>query len=243
MEEKFKESFKQASAFQKMWMDSMAGMTRVWSDYSPNNPPPDELKKIRNGVLKSISQTWEEYMRTPEFMKAMRDTMNNSVQWQKMAKENTNKMHTALGSATKDDVQGIMVALQHVERRVLDGLDEMKARVASMQKDLDGIQTESGKALEKYQLQILKQLAEVEKAMKATKPAAAPVAAKPAPAAALKPAPATVKPAPANVASAKKVVVKKSVAKKSPAKKKPANKTAVKKVAKKTVQSKTSKAK
>ncbi len=167
MEEKFKESFKQAAAFQKMWMDSMSGMSKVWSEYSPQNPPPEELKKMRNGVLRAVSQTWEEYMRTPEFMEIMRDTMNNSVQWQKMAKENTNKMHKAMGSATKDDIQGVLAAIHHVERRLLDHLDAMQSKIEGMQSDLDGAQTKTAKSVTKYQEEVMKRLAEIEKAMKA----------------------------------------------------------------------------
>jgi TolA-binding protein len=216
MEEKFKESFKQASAFQKMWMDSMSGMTRIWNDYSPQNPPPEELKKVRNGVLKAISQTWEEYMRTPEFMSAMRDPMNNSNQWQKWAKENANKVHSAMGSSTKDDIQGIMVALQHVERRVLDGLDEMQGKLASMQKDVDSIQKEGTKTLEKYQLQVMERLAGIEQSMKALHSVPSPAVAKPAPVEKepVKTAAPVTKAAPTGkVAPAKKTAAKKAVAK------------------------------
>lgn len=167
MEEKFKESFKQAAAFQKMWMDSMSGMTKVWSEYSPKNPPPEELKKVRNGVLKAVSQTWEEYMRTPEFMQAMKETMNNANQWQKWTKESAGKMQSAMGGTTKDDIQGVMVAVQHVERRVLDCLDDMQAKMAGIQAGIDGARTANAKAVEKCQREILKKLAEVEKNMKA----------------------------------------------------------------------------
>ena len=226
MEEKFKESFKQAAAFQKMWMDSMSGMTRVWSEYSPKNPPPDELKKVRNGVLKAVSQTWEEYMRTPEFMQMMKETMNNSVQWQKWAKDNTNKMHSALGSASKDDIQGVLVAVQHVERRVLDCLGDMEARMNAMQSGMEGVQAESGKSLGQYQKAVMAKLAELEKRMK-----------KPAPKAAAA-NPKAVKPV-----RAKKPAAGKSPAKKAAAKKVVARKSAAKKAASKASKPKTSKAK
>ena len=182
MEEKFEKNFKQAAAFQKMWMDSMSGMTRVWSEYSPQNPPPDELKKVRNGVLRAVSQSWDDYMRSPEFLETMRDTMNNSIQWKKWTKENSSKFHAAMGSASKEDMQGVMVAVQHVERRVLDSLDEMRSKVAGMKSELEGIQEKGATDLEQYQQEVLDRLAKIEKTMmngakaevKATPPKAAP---------------------------------------------------------------------
>lgn len=162
MEEKFQESLKQAAAFQKMWMDSMSGMARVWSDYSPNNPPPDELKKMRNGVLQVVSQTWDEYMRSPEFMQAMRDNLNNSMQWQKWAKDNANKVQSAMGSATKVDMEGVLVAIQHVERRVLDCLDDMQSKLQGVQKEIEGAQAKNAKAMADYQKEILQRLAEMQ---------------------------------------------------------------------------------
>ncbi len=208
MEEKFKESLKQAAAFQKMWMNSMSGMGKVWSEYSPQNPPTEEIKKMRNGVLRAVSQTWEEYMRTPEFMEMMRETLNNSVQWQKMTKDSTNKVHQAMGSASKDDIQGVLASVQHVERRLLDHLDAMQSRLEAMQSNLDGAQSDAAKSVTKYQREVMKRLAEIEKAMKAA-PVKRPSAAKPAPA--------------KKVSAAKKATApkKKTVTKKAAAKPKP----------------------
>lgn len=215
MEEQFENTFKQAAAFQKMWMDSVSGMTRVWSEYSPEKPPPDELKKVRQGMLRSISQSWEAYMRSPEFLQAMRETMNNSIQWQKWTKENSRKFHQAAGSASKDDMQGVMVAIQHVERRVLDCLDEMQTKVNSMQVELDGIQEEGNMSLELYQQEVLERLAKLEKSLaNGTAKAANPPAPKSQP--------------------AKKAAVKKKAA--------PAKKAARKRTVKKVAQSKPKKA-
>ncbi|MCB1123789.1 MAG: hypothetical protein KJT03_19700, partial [Verrucomicrobiae bacterium] len=126
------------------------------------NPPPDELKKMRNGVLQVVSQTWDEYMRSPEFMQAMRDNLNNSMQWQKWAKDNANKVQSAMGSATKVDMEGVLVAIQHVERRVLDCLDDMQSKLQGVQKEIEGAQAKNAKAMADYQKEILQRLAEMQ---------------------------------------------------------------------------------
>ena len=219
MEESFENTIKQAAAFQKMWMDSVTGMTRVWSEYSPQKPPPEELKKVRQGVLQVITKTWEDYMRSPEFLKAMRDTMNNSIQWQKWNKENSRKFHKAVGGASKEDMEGVMIAIQHVERRVLDCLDDMQANVSKVQAELDGLQEEGNMSLELYQQEVLERLEKLEKVMmngakKASEAQAAPKAPAPMP---------TKKKAAVKKTAvkrpAKKIVAKKKVASKRPAKK------------------------
>jgi len=59
--------FDQLAAFQKLWMDSFANMASVWSQFSPVSPPSDEMRKMRGGMLKVLAETWDEYMRTPQF--------------------------------------------------------------------------------------------------------------------------------------------------------------------------------
>ena len=56
--------FEQVAAFQKLWTDSFANMASVWSQFSPNSPPFDEMRKMRGGMLKVLTETWDEYMRT-----------------------------------------------------------------------------------------------------------------------------------------------------------------------------------
>ena len=48
-------------------MDSFANMASVWSQFSPVSPPSDEMRKMRGGMLKVLAETWDEYMRTPQF--------------------------------------------------------------------------------------------------------------------------------------------------------------------------------
>jgi len=68
--------FDQVAAFQKLWTDSFANVTGVWSQFSPGSPPSDEMPKMRGGMLKVLAETWDEYMRTPQFMEMMKASLN-----------------------------------------------------------------------------------------------------------------------------------------------------------------------
>ena len=71
--------FDQVAAFQKLWMDSLTEMSGVWSQYSAASPPVDEMRKIRGGMLKVLAETWDEYMRTPQFLEMMKASLNGAL--------------------------------------------------------------------------------------------------------------------------------------------------------------------
>ncbi len=211
MEKKIKDSFEQAAAFQKMWMDTMTGMTRVWSAYSPEKPPPEQLKNMRNQTLRAIASSWEEFMRTPQFMEMMRDSMNNGMAWKGAAKEGIDRIHATMQTAAKKDIDGVLLAIRHVEKRVLDRIETLQENIEELDADISKLSDgEGGKMQETFQQEIMRRLGLIEETLKKSK---AENAAKAAP-----------KPT-ATKSAAKRA----SVAKKAPV---AANKAATKKVAK-----------
>jgi hypothetical protein len=60
-------------------------MASVWSQFSPGSPPSDEMRKMRGGMLKVLAETWDEYMRTPQFMEMMKASLNGTLDLKRMA--------------------------------------------------------------------------------------------------------------------------------------------------------------
>jgi hypothetical protein len=69
-----------AAAFQKLWTDSFANMAGVWSQFSPGSPPIDEMRKMRGGMLQVLAESWDEYMRTPQFMEMLKASLNGALE-------------------------------------------------------------------------------------------------------------------------------------------------------------------
>ena len=124
--------FEQAAAFQKLWMDSFADMAGVWSQFSPVSPPSDEMRKMRGGMLKVLAETWDEYMRTPQFMEMMKASLNGSLDLKRMARDAMNRVHEQFENPSKEDIDGVLLAIRHVERRLLDRLEGLDERVANL---------------------------------------------------------------------------------------------------------------
>ena len=93
MNDNMNKGFDQVAAFQKLWTDSFANMASVWSQFSPGSPPSDEMRKMRGAMLKVLAETWDEYMRTPQFMEMMKGSLNGALDLKRMARDGMNRVH------------------------------------------------------------------------------------------------------------------------------------------------------
>ena len=132
--------FDQVAAFQKLWMDSFADMTGVWSQFSASSPPIDEMRKMRGGMLKVLAETWEEYMRTPQFLEMMKASLNGAIDLKRMAREGMNRVHEQFENPSKQDVDDVLLAIRHVERRLLERLEGIDDRVANLNERIDNLE-------------------------------------------------------------------------------------------------------
>jgi hypothetical protein len=139
MSDNMNKGFDQVAAFQKLWTDSFANMTGVWSQFSPGSPPSDEIRKMRGGMLKVLAETWDEYMRTPQFMEMMKASLNGSLDLKRMARDGMNRVHEQFENPSKEDIDSVLMAIRHVERRLLDRLEGLDDRVANLNEKIDKI--------------------------------------------------------------------------------------------------------
>src|SRR5215469_12139382 len=160
--------FDQAAAFQKLWMDSLTEMAGVWSQYTAGSPPIDEMRKMRGGMLKVLAETWDEYMRTPQFLEMMKASLNGALDLKRMAREGMNRVHEQFENPSKQDVDDVLLAIRHVERRLLDRLEGLDDRVANLNERIDNL--DEGIAKQENAIERLEQTVRT----KVQKPAATP---------------------------------------------------------------------
>jgi len=139
MSDKMNKAFDQVAAFQKLWIDSFADMAGVWSQFSPGSPPSDEMRKMRGGMLQVLAETWDEYMRTPLFMEMMKASLNGALDLKRMARDGMNRVHEQFENPSKEDIDGVLQAIHHVERRLLDRLEGLGDRVANLAEKIDKV--------------------------------------------------------------------------------------------------------
>ena len=125
MDDNMAKTLEQAAAFQKLWSDSFANMAHVWAQFSPASPPIEEAKKLRAGMIKVLSESLDNFMRTPQFLEMIKQSMNGAMQIKSMSREGLHKMHDQLEIPHKKDLDGVLLALRHVERRLLERMEDL----------------------------------------------------------------------------------------------------------------------
>jgi len=140
MSDNMEKYFEQVAAFQKLWTDSLADMSSAWSQFSPGSPPADEMRKMRGGMMQVLAETWDAYLRTPQFMEMMKASLNGALDLKRLARDGMNRVHEQFENPSKNDIDDVLLAIRHVERRLLDRLEGLDDRVANLDEKIDKLE-------------------------------------------------------------------------------------------------------
>src|SRR5207302_10449800 len=86
-------AFQQAASFQKVWMETFTKMAQAGLSFSPDSTPPELMRQMRSGIFSALSQSWDEYMRSPQFMESMKTMMDNAITFRKMSTDFLTEAH------------------------------------------------------------------------------------------------------------------------------------------------------
>ena len=119
----------QAAAFQKIWTDSMSKLMQAAFTVTPNSAPPELLRQIRDAMLQALGESWNEFLRSPQFQQSMKQWMEQAMAFRKMSNDFMAKVRKEMQVPSRDDVDAVMLAMRHMETRILDRLEELAARI------------------------------------------------------------------------------------------------------------------
>jgi hypothetical protein len=138
MSDNFEKSAEQAAAFQKIWMESMSKVMQSAFTFGNNSPPPEVLKQIRSGIFQALAQSWEEFMRSPQFLESMKQWMDTAINFRKMSNDFMAKVRNDIQAPSRDDIDTVMLTVRHMEKRLLDRVEDLAARIAQLDSRLNG---------------------------------------------------------------------------------------------------------
>ena len=64
-------------------------------------------------------------MRSPQFTESMKQWMDNAISFRKMTNDFMAKVRNEMQAASKDDIDQIMLSIRHMEKRLLDRIDQL----------------------------------------------------------------------------------------------------------------------
>jgi hypothetical protein len=138
MSDNFEKTAEQAAAFQKIWMDSMSKIMQTAFTFGSNSPPPEVLKQIRSGMFQALAQSWEEFMRSPQFLESMKQWMDTAINFRKMTNDFMAKVRNEIQAPSRDDIDTVMLTVRHMEKRLLDRVEDLAVKIAQIDSRLNG---------------------------------------------------------------------------------------------------------
>jgi hypothetical protein len=126
----------QAAAFQKIWIESISKTLQALFTFGPESPPPELVREIRAGIFQALAKSWEEYMRSPQFLDGMKQWMDNAVTFRKMYNDFMANVRDEMQATSRSDIDTIMLTVRHMERRILDRVEQLSAQVAELEQRL-----------------------------------------------------------------------------------------------------------
>jgi hypothetical protein len=122
----------QWAAFQKIWADTFAKMMQVGFTYSPEAAPPEFMRQIRSGIFQAMSQAWDQFLRSPQFMESTKQWMDQAVKFRKVTNDFFAKARHETQGTARRDVDGVLLALQKLEARILDRIEDLAGDVEAL---------------------------------------------------------------------------------------------------------------
>jgi hypothetical protein len=138
MSDNFEKTAEQAAAFQKIWMESMSKIMQTAFTFGSDSPPPDVLKQIRSGIFQALAQSWEEFMRSPQFTENMKQWMDAAINFRKMSNDFMAKVRNEMQAPSRDDIDTVMLTVRHMEKRLLDRIDDLANQISALNNRSNG---------------------------------------------------------------------------------------------------------
>jgi hypothetical protein len=82
--------------------------------------------------LQALGESWNEFMRTPQFQENMKQWMDNALSFRKMSHDFMAKVHNEMQTPSRDDIDVIMQNARHLETRILDRLEELSKQIEGL---------------------------------------------------------------------------------------------------------------
>lgn len=129
MNDSFSKASQEAAAFQKIWLETISKTMLAAFNLPPETAPPEMLRQIRSGVFQNLGESWNEFMRSPQFLEGMQQWMENAIAFRKFSNDFLGRLRNELQAPSRTDIDTIMLSVRHIEKRLLDRLDELSAQI------------------------------------------------------------------------------------------------------------------
>lgn len=135
----------QWAAFQKIWTESFMKMFQLGATFSPEGAPPEFARQMRSSILQAMAKSWDEFLRSPQFLEGMKQWMDNAIAFRKMSNDFLTRARHEEQALAREDLDTVMLTVRHMETRILDRLEAVGAHVKQLQEQMNALESARGK--------------------------------------------------------------------------------------------------
>ena len=125
--------FEQAQRFTEMWTELALKAASAGASFDPQSSPPDMVRQTRNATFAALSQQAEQFMRSPQFGEMTKQFLDAAITSRQQFNDALTALHHQVQSVARQDIDGVMLAIRHMETRLLDRLEELERRLGSLE--------------------------------------------------------------------------------------------------------------
>lgn len=133
-------SFDNPEAFTRMWTEFVSKMSTAGVSFSPDSPPPEASRQVRNAMLDALGRYCEEYMRSPQFLQTMKQSMDGAVAFRKQLNAFFTRWQHEMQGVAQEDVDSLMDRMGDLQKTVVRRIDAISGRLDEIATRLDRLE-------------------------------------------------------------------------------------------------------
>lgn len=123
-----------------LWFDLASKMSQAMMSFSPQQTPPEAFRQIRSAQLGAWGDYFQQLMRSPEYLDAIKQWTALTVQARKQWTDFLGRLQHEFQGASRQDIDQLMLSLRHLESRVVEGIEEISTQLAGLDARLTSLE-------------------------------------------------------------------------------------------------------
>jgi len=129
-----------AEMFTRMWTCFASDMAKAGVSFDPQQAAPEGARAMRNTMIQTMNEHAQQFLRSPEFLAGMKQALDGSMAARKQLNDFLAQAQHEFQSASKDDADQVMAAIQSLETRITSGMDRLGRHIDRISARLDGLE-------------------------------------------------------------------------------------------------------
>jgi hypothetical protein len=129
--------------FVKAWTDMMGRMAMAPMAFSTGSTPPEAAREMRSALLSAWSEYFDRFFRSSDFLDLMRQSFSGNVEIRRQLNDFLGELRHTFQGPSRQDVDQLMLAIRHLEERIVDDLDRISARLEDLDSRLGALEPAS----------------------------------------------------------------------------------------------------